>query len=457
VKYNQKNHSQTAHLLFGEIDTTKLGRQTVTQSAITMFAQASRFLIQLLSTVALARLLIPSDFGLLAMATVLVNFVSIIKDFGLSQATVQRRQISSQQISSLFWINVGISTGLALLIALSGPLIAWVYDETRLTLVVISLSVPIVISGFGLQHRALLQRNMRFTELAIIDTSALALGVLAGIFSAWIGLGLWALVIMQVVNSMIATALVVIRVNWVPQFRYPDSESMEMLRFGLNLSLSNLLNYLSRNTDTFLIGRYLGADALGQYSRAYALLIAPISQLTAPLSIVFLPALSRLKEEPKRFSELYLSLVRWVNLLTAPSAVLLAFFGSNLTVLLLGKNWHEAGDIFEVLAITAIFQPLGNLCGLMLVALGQTDRILKWTLFSSVLIVGSFFAGISFGAIGVAAFYSFAILVQQPILTWFTLKKSPVSLEKYLHALAPGILVAILVLCLIYGLNLRES
>jgi len=158
--------------------------------------QGGRFLIQMVSTVVLARLLTPADFGLIAMVTAVTGFASLFKDLGLSMATVQKAEVTHEQVSVLFWVNVAISVLIALITAALAPVIAWFYGDPRLTAVGMALSLAFVFGGLTVQHQALLRRQMRFTALAIIPIVAMVAAVMAAIISATLGAGYWALVIM---------------------------------------------------------------------------------------------------------------------------------------------------------------------------------------------------------------------------------------------------------------------
>ncbi|MFM7448353.1 MAG: lipopolysaccharide biosynthesis protein, partial [Leptolyngbyaceae cyanobacterium] len=245
---------------FFHIDHLKhdLKTRTIRSGAITISAQALKFVISMGSTVVLARLLTPEDFGLIGMVTVIIGFVELLKDLGLAEATIQQEQINQRQISTLFWINLAISCGVALTVALLSPLIAWFYHEPRLITITLVLAITFIFSGLTVQHQALLRRQMHFAMLAKIEMAALVAGVATAQLSAFYGAAYWSLVYMQLAFSLTYVVGIWAACSWRPGLPGWNSEIRSMLKFGGNLTGFRCFNYLSRNFDNFIIGRVWG-------------------------------------------------------------------------------------------------------------------------------------------------------------------------------------------------------
>jgi len=409
--------SSRAASLFAQLDLTDLSRRSTRNIGINLAAQGVRFVLQIVSTIALARLLTPADFGLVAMVTVLVNFVGLFKEAGLAQATVQRESITHEQISSLYWINIAITVGLGLAILALAPAIVWIYDEPRLLGLAMVLALPIMISGFGLQHRALLQRHMRFVAINRIEILSQALAVCAGITAALYGLGYWSLAVMSVVLAVARNAGFMGATGWRPCRPGRGTGVRGMLRFGANLTGFNFINYLSRNADNFLIGKFIGPAALGQYSRAYGLMILPISQINAPIANALLPTLSRLQNNRQEFTALFVKWIQRVAWLTAIPVASAAIWGKGVVLFLLGHEWNLAAEIFHWLVIASFLHPVASLSGLAYVASGKTSKMLKWSIFgASVRVVGFFIGVFYFGALGVAQSYAITSIMLLPLM-----------------------------------------
>jgi len=396
-------------------------------TAITTLGQAARFVIHTGSTVVLARLLSPKDYGLVAMVTAVTGFIMIFKDLGLSTATVQKAQISHQQISTLFWINVAISTIAMLVTAALAPAIAWFYNEPRLTWIGLALSTTFLFVGLSVQHQALLRRQMRFTAIVTRDIAAMLVGAVLAIVLAWRGAVYWSLVAMQVGTAVAGTIMLWLVCKWRPGLPVRRSGARSMLRFGLDITGFQMVNYFARNADKILLGRFYGSYVTGLYSRAYSLFMLPISQLRAPLTAVAIPALSTLQNEPARYARYYYKLTSILALLTMPLAGFLFVCSESIIRLLLGEKWMDANAIFKILAVGAFIQAVETTRGLTLVSLGMSRKYLKIGIFTSVFFVLAFAIGVSWGARGVALSYVISeYLIVIPSL-WYSFRKTPVS------------------------------
>ena len=243
----------------------------------------------IISAVVLARLLTPDDFGLIGMVTVVINFLFIFKDIGLSDATIQKDEITRSQISTLFWINTLISLVLGLILAASGPLVARFYDRSELSPIMAVLAFTFVVEGLTIQHTALLRRHLRFTAVAIADILSRFSYLVTAIILALSGFSYWSLVGGHIVRSLVLMTFIFYHCPWMPGRMEKGTGVRKMMMFGGHLTVGHLLAYLARNLDGILIGRIYGAAPLGLYNKAYHLLMQPLSQIKLPLTHLALP------------------------------------------------------------------------------------------------------------------------------------------------------------------------
>ena len=414
MRNDDENYFDTNHLLLD------LKNRVVKGTFITVAGQSAKFIIQIASTMILARLLTPADFGLIGMVSVFTGFISLFKDLGLSMATVQRCDINHDQVSTLFWINLALSCVVMFLVASLSPIIAWFYREPRLLGITLALSVTLIFSGLTVQHQALLSRQMLFIRLIIIDIFSNLIGITVAVSMACMQFKYWSLVGMfgatSVTNFVLAWSLCA----WRPGFPKQATGVSEMLGFGKSLAGFNILNYFSRNMDNLLIGRVWGSYALGVYSKAYGLLMLPIRQITSPIATVAIPALSRLQNDPVEFARYYYRATNTIALVTIPLILFMASLSKEFIIVVLGDQWIDAAIIFKVLTLAALFQPVVNPVGWVFVSLGQTDRQMKWSLVAAPLTVLSFLIGIPWGPLGVAVSYTICSLtvLTLPGLWW---------------------------------------
>ncbi|AFY53085.1 membrane protein involved in the export of O-antigen and teichoic acid [Rivularia sp. PCC 7116] len=396
---NNEQYFNTDHLK------ADLKGRSVRGGAVTIAAQGSRFILQMGSTVFLARLLAPEDFGLIGMVTVIINFAGMFKDLGLSTATIQKAEINHKQVSTLFWINFAISTITAFVVAGLAPVVAWFYKEPRLVWITLALASNFIFGGLTVQHQALLKRQMSFTSLAKVEIISMLLGVVSAVISAWYGLGYWALVLMQIATAIANAVGVWVACSWRPGVPLRGSGIRLMLAFGGNVTGFNLVNYFSRNLDNVLIGQYRGPQELGLYAVAYKLVLLPIQQINTPITSVALPALSSLQNEPQKYSKFYYKAILWISTLGMPMTGFLMASADKVILVLLGKQWLGAVLIFQLLMPAAFNATIGVAMGWVYQSLGKVDRQLRWGIVSSIVNVILFLIGVRWGAIGIAAAY----------------------------------------------------
>lgn len=386
-----------------------LRARSVHGGVVTLSSQAGKFFLTLGSTALLARLLTPEDFGLIAMVLSVIGFIANFKDMGLATATVQRAEISHSEVSTLFWINVAISVALMSATAALAPALAWLYDEPRLTQMTLVLAGTIVFSGLTVQHQALLRRQMRFAALAIVEIAALFIGVTSAVIAALAGLGYWSLVLIPVIKEVCMTIGVWIACGWRPEKPARGTGVRGLISFGAHLTGFNLANYVARNLDKVLIGRGLGASALGLYNNAYQLVLLPMQQINTPLTSVAVPTLSRLQDDPARYRAYYRRGVMLTVSVGMPIVAFLFVDAYKAIATILGSQWTDAVPIFRVLAPAAFIGTFNVATGWVYVSLGLTRRQFAWGLFASTVIILGYFVGMRWGVIGIAASLSISL------------------------------------------------
>ena len=397
----------------------ELKRKSVRGGVVAVCGQGARFLLQTGTTMLLARLLSAADFGLQGMAAVLISFLGLFSDGGLGAATVQRLDVTKEQVSTLFWINAAVGGALAALSAALAPLLVAFYGEPRLYWITVVLGVAFIFSGLAAQHRAMIMRNMRFATLAKIDVLSLAVSSGAGVAVALLGGRYWALVAIWVVNSIVGAVGVWLADPWIPGPPRRRCGVLSLLHFGWMSSCSNLMVFLAWNADNILLGRFWGADALGLYGRAYQLATLPIHQLNGAISGVAFSALARIQNDPDRLAASFLRGFSIIVSLTVPVTICCALFADEIVVVLLGAKWIEAAPIFRLLAPTALAFALVNPLSWLVMSTGRIGRALSMTMATTPVVILGIVLGLSHGPTGVALGYSAAmVLLVPPIVAW---------------------------------------
>ncbi len=396
--------------------TGPLRTRTAHSSVITVITQGFVFILGLGSTIIMARLLTPKEFGLIAMANTLTALLRVFRDAGLSVATIQREGITHAQVSNLFWANLVVGTIVTLLVMLLSPAVGMFYKEPQLVQITLWISITFLCGSIAAQPRAMLQRQMRFKDLGLIDVGSTATSVIVGVVMAVMGFGVWALVGLQLSASIADLLLTIIRAKWYPQWPKSGIGTSGMLTFGASLTVASFLRQVAQSSDTILIGRVWGPVATGLYSRALVLLLRPVQQFLQPIESVFLPVLSRVQNEPERFKRIFLRSYRAIALISFPIAALLYSLGDLFVIVFLGPRWVGVIPIFKWLAVAALFIPISNAGMWILTTQGKSRQILLTGVLFSFLMVVSFAIGVHFGAIGVAIAYALGwLLLRLPI------------------------------------------
>ena len=411
-----------------------LKERTIRGASARVFAQGASFLLRIGSLMVLARLLDPKDFGLLGMVTALTGILGLFRDFGLSAATVQRADVSEEQTSTLFWINLLVGTLLAIFTALLAPLVSIFYHEPRLVAVTAVVATSFLFNSAGVQHSALLQRQMRFTVLAFIDVIALVVSTIIAIAMAKAGFGYWALVAMTVSLPLITCISLWLASAWLPGRPHRRAGIRSMMRFGSIMTMNGLVVYIASNFEKVLLGRFWGAEALGIYGRAYQLIRIPTDNLNSAVGEVAFSALSRVQGDPSRLRRYFLKGYSLVLGLTLPLTVACALFADDLILVLLGPKWTQAAGIFRLLAPTILVFAIANPLGWLLNSIGLVERGLRMALVIAPLMIASYILGLSHGPKGVALAYSAVMTAWViPVVVW-SVHGTPISWRDILGA-----------------------
>lgn len=416
-----ERHFHTDHLR------ASLKTHSVRGGAVLLVARSCKIVVQLVATVLLARLLTPEDYGLLAMVTAITGFVALFNEPHLSFATVQRPHLNHKQVSTLFWINTGLGCALALTTAVLAPVISWFYSDPRLTWIALALASGFIFAGLGRQHHALLKRQMRFGPLVAVEIISMLVGIAAAVISAWHGAQYWALVLMHLANGMANALGLWIACGWRPGRPVRHSGVRSMLAFGGHLTGFHILNYLSTQSASVLIGWYWGAQQLGLYYKAHRLLLLPLQQFSAPVSSVAVPALSRLQDNPTRYCAYYDKSILLLSTFSMPLVAFLFVTADTVIPLVLGAQWEPTVPIFRALAPATFLQAFTAAIWWISASMGRTSREFYWTLGVSIMTLMSFFIGVQWGAIGVAVALSASRVIAAIPTLVFCCKHSPLQ------------------------------
>ncbi len=424
--------------------TDNLASKSVRGGIVTVGSTGIMFFINMIRTIILARLLTPADFGIIGMVAVFINFAEMFKDAGLSLATVQKEEISKDQISTLFWINLTISTSFGVMMIAGAPFISDFYKKPELTMITVALAISFILGGLLVQHRALLRRHMRFDLLSAKTIISTITGVSVSIVLAITGWKYWALVFGTISATLAEVLLSFYFCPWWPGKPRRGTGVKSMLKFGIHLTASSFFNYFSRNADNILIGKFVGAEGLGIYQKSYQLFRLPVTNIINPVKMVAIPALSSLHGQPERFRNYYRKMIHIISAFTFPLSVYFFIEADFIINLVLGDQWTGAIPVFRLLALGGLIQPITAQSGIAMVSVGNSKRYLNWNIFYAIVLVISFASGIPYGVTGLATAYAIAeYTVFIPGLI-YCYRDTLVSPKTIIYEIVPAFLISIL-------------
>lgn len=380
-----------------------LRQQTVSGVGWTSFTQFSKQGMQFLISVVLARILSPEDFGLVGMVLVFTGFAALFGELGFGAALVQRDFLEERHYSSIFWLNLIFGILLTGLISLLAPVIANFYDEPRLVPLTTIIAINFLVSSLGIVQTAILNRNMAFRLIAIVETISVTIAGGVAVFLAWSGFGVWSLGWQLVITTFIMVIGFWLVNDWRPKFLFDWQAIKELLGFSSNLLGFNAFNYWSRNADNLLIGRFLGSGELGIYTRAYTTMLLPISQVTNVLSRVMFPALSKVQHDKARVKRIYLRSIAMIALLSFPMMMGLFVLAEPFILTVYGSKWERVISVIQILSLVGMVQSIVATVGWIYQSQGRTDWMFKWGLLVGSLGVLSFIFGIILGTVEAVA------------------------------------------------------
>lgn len=360
--------------------------------------------LRILTTLVLARLLAPSDFGLVALVTVVTGFFErVLGDTGTTSALVQRERLTQGLASSvLFWnLLVGATTTTAFVV-LAAP-IAQLLGDDAATGIVRVLGCMAVVNAAMYVPTALMRRNLQFRRLAVINTVNVFTTMAASIGLAVAGLGAWGLAVGNVTGSVVAVVVTWVWSDWRPMLRFARADLSEIAGFSARLSFQNLFGYFAFAGDRLLVGRFLGVADLGYYGMANRLLRYPLATTAQTYRDVVFPNLARLQGDDERMLDTYRRTLGAITLVLMPLCFTIAAVADPLVRAVLGAKWVPAIPVVALIAVVGGLQALATTTGSLYLAKGRADLSLRWSMGSSAFLMVCYGIGTLWGVTGVAA------------------------------------------------------
>ncbi|MCZ2395941.1 MAG: lipopolysaccharide biosynthesis protein [Chitinophagales bacterium] len=394
-------------------------------------------------TLIVMRLLTPEDYGLLAMANVFFAFMLMLSEAGLGPALIQKKNLDNTSLRSVFAIIILTNASMLLLLNLSAPIIATFFNENRLIPILHVLSLQFLLNIFSTLPSSQLYRQLKFKSLSLINFSTTIIGSILTLLMAYAQLGVWALVL----GNLLASMLNVIAINIIsPSFllpRFSLSGMRNLLSFGGNVTLSRLLWFFYAQADTAIVGKFLGKEILGFYSIAMQLASLPVQRVSAIINQVAFPVFSRIQDNQEQFCSFILKAARVLSLIAFPILWGIASIANEIILLFLGEKWQSAILPLQLLALMMPLRVLVHFLPSAVDALGRPDVTMRNSLYASIIMPIAFLIGCHWGLDGVALSWVIAYPLVFFINIYRMLQVIGLQLSDFFYATMPAMGITI--------------
>lgn len=404
--------------------------------------QAIKQIIAIGTSITLARLLAPGDFGVFAMVFFAIELAQVFTDFSFGAAIIQRRVTDAPTLSSVFWLSMGVALLAATLLSLAGPLLAEYFRQPILVPLALVGALNILIACALVVPQALLSQRFEFRAQIQAQLFGSITGAAAALFAAFSGAGVWSLVIQPIVGTLVALTLMLRAAHWLPRLNFKYAEVRDMVRFGSHLLASNVIDTLGRNLHNIILGRTLGPAPLGLYNMAHGVTYFPIYQISAVVVRVLFPTLVNLRDDAHRMKAAYLRIVGAIALLTFPCMTGLFAVADDFVLLVFGEKWMGMVPALKVISLVVMCQSVATTATTVLLSKGYTHILLKFSMVSTVLIGVGLLIGSRWGLQGTAMGWGAAAIINYAMIIYFSMRKIDTSFWEFLAVIRGPFLAA---------------
>lgn len=411
--------------------------------------QMLRQIVAFATSLALARLLSPDDFGVFALTIIAVELAQMFADFGIGSAIVQRQQSDPVRLSTLFWINTGVALVCALLLALSAPFLAEWFRQPVIASVLVMAALNVLVCGAMVTPQALLTMRLQFREIVMAQTLGSLCGSATALSLAFSGAGVWALAAQPIVGSSVTMAIMMRASGWWPTLHFQIASVRDMLGFSGQLLSSSVLGYASRNLWAVILGRALGTHQLGVFNLAQQIVYTPVYQFSAVLVKVLFPTLSRLQDDAEQFKRVCLRAIGTIALLAFPLLTGLFALLEDFVPVVLGPQWQDIVPVLQVLCGVSLVQSVTTTAGTMLMSKGAGRTLLGLSVFSTLTMAPSLLLGQHWGLMGVTYGFAGVNVVGYLLMLHLALKQTGIGWRALLGSVSAALFSALLMAAIV--------
>ena len=427
-------------------------KQQVTKSVL--WSAIERFSvqgIQFLLSIVIARQLLPSDYGLVAMLSIFMAIAQTFIDGGFANALIQKKDRSETDYSTVFYFNILIALVLYILLYLASPFIAVFYEEMQLEEIAKVAGLVLIVNSFGIVQQAKLTVALDFKRMAFASLIAVLVSGLVGVWMAYSGYGVWTLVYQSLLNNVMRVILIWVYSQWKPRLSFSGQSFYVLFLFGSKLLLSSLLHTIYTNLYTLIIGKKFASVELGYYNRAFTLAQFPSTNLTNVIVRAVYPIQCRIQDDDEQLCNMFLKYMRIACYLIFPIMIGFCAVAEPLVRIILTDKWLPVVPLLQILCIAYMWDPVMKINHTILNVKGRSDYFLYAEILKKGIAFIILFATLPFGVMVMCAgliVYAFADIM---IITYFTYKLTNISLKTQLKELLPVLFLSFSMGGLVYG------
>ncbi len=386
-------------------------------------------------TIILARLLIPSDFGLIAYATIFIGVVKLVQDIGLRQALIQKKEDIEKSADIVFTVNIVLGLIWYLGAFMIAPYLAEFFNDSRITNILRIMALSFLIIPFGSVQNTLLTKHLHFSKLFFLGLVPALIPGLVSIVLAIVGYGVWSLVVGSLMGVVLTALVTWVMIPWRPKWRFDLSLAGQMLKFGGAVSAESLLSWTVNTIDDVLVGKWLGGAALGFYSLGFRIGIAPAKYVSSSLIRVAFPAFSMLQDNKDAVRDAFLKAVKNISIVTFPLGVGIAVTASLFVPVLFGDKWIQAVPVIQLISLYGIFMSIGSILPQIYKALGRPDIYLKYVAARCTVAVPVYFYAVPMGLTAISIAHLVLTAIFFPINIYIGMRIMAIPFRKLVDSL----------------------
>jgi len=413
-------------------------------------SQFSSQFIRFIVTIILARLLFPEDFGLMGLASIFIGVIIAVHELGLGSAIIQRKDIDNDHLSTAFWASIVSGILFCLLTILASPFVANFFHEHRVQPILLTLSFVFIIGSFSTVPWAILTKNLEFKKIAISELFADIIAGVIAILMALLNFGVWSLVWRMLLGNVVDMALLWILCKWRPSILFDFKKFGELFGFSVNVTCSRALNFAQSNIDNLIIGKVLGATALGYYSIAYNFITFPLRRVSWVITRVTFPTFSLIQDDNEEIRKGYLRIIRYISIIVLLAISILFIISPEFVVLIIGEKWTPMIPPLQILCIAGATRAVVNISNDILLAKGRPDIQLKWNIVTLILLTIAILIGVNYGIVGVAVAVTLIIILTHSVIQIIANRLIDLDIKSYLEAIYPAVVSSLVMVVFIF-------